>query len=662
VKTPRGLDYVGFADVAYFAFGVSGIASRMEGAGIRLGSARAVVVRDPDEGEFYVFTPDEFRAAVRVARARGPDELHANIARKSPVRAIQRPTAATGPSVVLRGGKVAGVVLTSYRMASRTPGPDPPQAARGSFAGGGGGPPDPPDDRSPTILRTPHVDAPDSLPKDPGARFEIAVRLDDEPFRRGESGQPLEIEAPPEVRSIDVGVVLTASPHLAVVGQPFGMLTVERDRKDSDRLHFTIEIADAEAPGDAAVTVQFLYRGRPSGRVDRAWSWQTDAPSAPPVKGPSAEQRPARSHVDSREPDVTVLITRPGKTALGGDISEYYQASVTTTLVPGFENPIPKTWPLPTDANEFIRNQIALFESALKTPEQRRRALDAAGPKLWDAAPEVFQQALRKMIEAGRPPRNIYIATDEPSLPWELMMPSWPDERGGMVDRKPLGVEFAVARWIRDDNDPPPPRVVVDRSFVIAPVDDRKPLNASQEVDYLRKKLGGRRLKDTSVDGIDRYLRRNSATLLHFICHGSADKDDDVIYLADGETLSSREARRLQGFISVCRKKRPFVFINACETGFMNPALVGGSGFPKAFGEIGAKAVIAPLWSVEDADASAIALELYERALADEDKPTIAEVLRDLRARAYAEKDPKYSYAAYAFYGDPWAQLERRGG
>jgi len=63
------------------------------------------------------------------------------------------------------------------------------------------------------------------------------------------------------------------------------------------------------------------------------------------------------------------------------------------------------------------------------------------------------------------------------------------------------------------------------------------------------------------------------------------------------------------------------------------PALVGVGGFGNSFVEIGASAVVAPLWSVDDKIAHKVATEFYRAVVGS---PTIpfAEILRRIRAMA----------------------------
>ena len=87
------------------------------------------------------------------------------------------------------------------------------------------------------------------------------------------------------------------------------------------------------------------------------------------------------------------------------------------------------------------------------TAVERREALDEVGYQLFDASPPIFQNVLWELVDAKRRPRNIYIASVEPTLPWELMIPNWPGREPSRLG--PLGVEFAIGRWARAIRPPP---------------------------------------------------------------------------------------------------------------------------------------------------------------------------------------------------------------
>lgn len=57
-------------------------------------------------------------------------------------------------------------------------------------------------------------------------------------------------------------------------------------------------------------------------------------------------------------------------------------------------------------------------------------ALPGAGKELFDASPAVFQEAFWELMTGGKPPATIAIVSEEPFIPWELMVPNglhgWP--------------------------------------------------------------------------------------------------------------------------------------------------------------------------------------------------------------------------------------------
>ena len=104
----------------------------------------------------------------------------------------------------------------------------------------------------------------------------------------------------------------------------------------------------------------------------------------------------------------------------------------------------------------------------------------------------------------------------------------------------------------------------------------------------------------------------------------------------------------------IARRGIRLVFLNACEVGRGCPALVGLGGFVSSFIRLGATAVIAPLWSVEDEAAHPIAEEFY-RAVKDRPGTPFSRIFAEIRAKAYDPAIAKDSYAAYCFNGDPLA-------
>ena len=517
---------------------------------------------------------------------------------------------------------------------------------------------EPPGDGPPsveTIRRTPHLDAPEEIAKAPGTEFVVSVYVDSEELRAGESGEGIELELPAGVEKIDVGVLLLLSKHFELVeGSEFRELTILRDEdKPAERLEFKVRVLPGPPEEEATISALFTLRGRSCGHVARAWDWSTEAEAAPCLATEAEAPVSMPLHIGGEQASLSIFITAAVK---GG---RRYHCAVQAPALEGYEEPTEvEEFEIPAEGYAFMKTLLNALIDENRSPAVRFRALKGVGQEAWEAVPDNVQKVLWLMIDTGVPPRTINVASVEPLLPWELMIPQ---RRDGKEPKEigPLGVEFAVGRWTRVDGQAPSPRLAVDRSFVVAP--DYKAgakLAFAAELELIETRLCGSRVVPATVNGLDDRFAADRATLLHFVCHGDAGvEDDDAIELeGEKEVLRAHEVRNVGGFKRLCEEAHPLVFLNSCSTAQMVPSLAGGSGFPRSFGDIGANAIIAPLWPVDDELASKVAVELYEKALAPGADP-IAEILRDIRARGYEEEDAD-TFAAYCFFGDPQARLE----
>src|SRR5207245_1202555 len=123
--------------------------------------------------------------------------------------------------------------------------------------------------------------------------------------------------------------------------------------------------------------------------------------------------------------------------------------------------------------------------------------------------------------------------------------------------------------------------------------------------------IAGEQVKPATVDRMAAQLRATPADLLHFVCHGAKGETlgIQVIYL-ENDKLTSLQVVGMDE-LQEAFSSRPLVFLNACEVGRLAPALVGVGGFAKAFIDLGASAVVAPLWSVKDSVAGMVAKTFY---------------------------------------------------
>lgn len=562
----------------------------------------------------------------------------------------------TGRSGPLRG------VRSSRRRSLRGPAA-PERSPRRTVSGGGNGgngngeggesatPPNAPETNA--ISRTPHLDAPDEIAKKPGTELIVHVYVNKEDLRAGESGKGIELDLPADVDSIEIKVLLQCvGPFELVEGSEFRRLTIARDEDESKKLEFRLRVIPMEEePGPVAISALFNLRGRACGQVARSWDWAAPGDIAPAIKPEAKAPVSMPLYIDAEEPSLSIVITAPA----GGT---KYKCAVQAPALKGYEElSESQDFELPPDAAEFRKNLLKALTDESSTPAARFSALVKLGHDAWEAAPEMVKDVLWQMTDdTDVSLTTINVASVEPLLPWELMIPRRFD---GKEPRRlgPLGVEFAIGRWTRGEVRPPSPYLKVDRSFVIAPAYPKpKELDFKDELDLIKSRLHGERVTPATKDDLNERFSTDQASLLHFVCHGAAKKEDDAIALDEGKLLYAAEMETLEGFEDLCQAKHPLVFLNSCSTGQQVPSLGGGAGFPRSFGNIGAKAIIAPLWSVDDKLASKIALELYEEALKPNAK-SLAEILQRIRQRGYEEEDAD-TYAAYCFFGDPNARLE----
>jgi hypothetical protein len=288
--------------------------------------------------------------------------------------------------------------------------------------------------------------------------------------------------------------------------------------------------------------------------------------------------------------------------------------------------------------------------------DARRLQLLGAGRLLFKAAPRAFQEMYWRLVDSGKPPKTIAVVTDEPHMPWELMVPSR-NHRGKREVREPLGISAAVGRWVAGDAVAAPQVIPLDRGcFVLAPTYQGADLleHSEREAALVLGKFQGVRIQPATLAGITSALRGRDASLIHVVAHGKTGAVEQTIRL-ESEFLTSIQLPELLDDTGVLDGGPTLVVLNACEVGRQVPALVGDSGFAPAFIDAGASAVVAALWSVKDGIANDVARRFYEAVSGDPTR-SFADILKDIRKLAYDEATgAEDTYAAYCFYGDPFA-------
>ena len=494
------------------------------------------------------------------------------------------------------------------------------------------------------LRRTPHMDLSPAPPAAPGSRLKVSVYTDAGPFGPEEQGDDVILEGLPGQNRFDVQIWLVVGDPFMIEGPAVLPLMILRDRERSAAAEFTVVRGAAGAPGSKATfSAYFAYEGRACGKVTRAVP--LGAGDAVPVAAGSASV-----HIETgvRPADLTIRI-------VAREEDEHaFECNVQTGLLPEYENGKTAPWRLKSLAANLVSQHMERFTAEDAEDSVRTLALRGAGIQLFEAAPKLFQKVFWELIDAGTPPRTISIVTEEPYIPWELMVPTRTRPDGEEEEREPLGVEFLIGRWTSREHIAAPQHIPLRDAWVVAPRDSQL-ANAEEEAAMVLQELHGERIDPACISGLQSAFARNGRTLLHVICHGkSGEAGSQVLAMENEEPLDASYLRAMSGLKQGFRTSRPFVFLNACEVGRKEPALVGVGGFAEQFMILGASAVIAPLWSVKDSIAHQVAVEFYE-GIEKEPRVPFAEILRGLRKRSYAEEGGEDTWAAYCFYGDPLA-------
>jgi hypothetical protein len=505
---------------------------------------------------------------------------------------------------------------------------------------------------SDVLRRTPHIDVIADGALAPGAALTVEVYCDTQPPREHEEAEEMALAFPAGHDNLPLQVWLALSKHFAGE-QLVGSLSVSRGKKESTRARFDIAVVVDPPPGPAQITAVFHYEGRTSGQVTTTLELEHPDGKPAPEDGDGPPPRPARTVVTlgAQRSDLVLEI-------VSIDSSEQeFDCRVITHLLPGHTDPAPTRWVLPTRAPQLVAGYMESFTQEEITDEERISHLLGAGMELWTAAPLSLREVFWRLVDEGHPLRTISVASDEWAFPWELVVP----HRGNGKDREkrdPLGVEFAIGRWVTGDMVMPSQRIDVVDSYVFAPryTGAKELPKAAAEAEYVCEHLNGEVIEPGDFGPLEQKFAQRGVALAHFACHGDTGTNGrQVLDLESGGTLEPHQIQAMPGLSGAVADRAPLVFLNACEVGRVRPALVGADGFATAFAKAGATCVIAPLWNVDDGIAHDLATQLYDELRAQPEL-TPADALRTLRNNAYSNGGAD-SWAAYCFFGDPLTKV-----
>lgn len=317
----------------------------------------------------------------------------------------------------------------------------------------------------------------------------------------------------------------------------------------------------------------------------------------------------------------------------------------------------------------FVKDNFEPF-SGCDLSTQQIEDLNENCDSIFQIAPLGFREAYREFCaEVAADPKKrfhtIQFVSDEPFIPWELMRVSDPDNR---FPPEILAVKHSVGRWMASDSCQLRNHLEIKKIAVSA--SDYKALNlatlphlpwVAEERRFLESPPYGGEDIPLRLQSLTDFLRKGSAEIVHFSCHGKTDVDaprkatlsmEDGVEVLKASTVATPEVRAGEG------RSQPIVFLNACQAGAAGQFLSMVFGWPQAFLQMGATACVAPFWRVMDDRAKKVAEAFYQGALAGDDAGLprqLGEVLRRIRAQWKDEKS--LTYLGYILYGDPTTVL-----
>ena len=399
---------------------------------------------------------------------------------------------------------------------------------------------------------------------------------------------------------------------------------------------------------------------------------RADVPVAAAGAGADVEPstpRPISVDLSLRPPELTLFVLH-GKRRPTGDVAHVLIYS------PYFQ-PLKFRVSLPSDTDGWLRGYfgelsrqgrgVVLTTSggppAATSPAQNVAYAKGFGRLVYQRlAPEPFKNALRELRRRlGSDFRSILILTDDPLIPWELMVPADGGEEAGF-----LGTDFRIARWhVAQDSqmlDRPPQRLVLQELAVIAPRYADRPLpQTAVELDALEG-LPGFQAIPGRFEAVSRLFSPGElgSGIVHFAGHGTVHRvAPEVTEYAIELEDRPLDLMTWRGLTHANATAHPLYFFNACDLGQAQQVLNFVDGWAPAVLEAGASGYIGGLWPLSDRGAAAFAVHFYQRIAGalQSHAVNVAEALRATRKLFFDTGDP--TFLAYVYYGDPNLYLTR---
>jgi hypothetical protein len=478
--------------------------------------------------------------------------------------------------------------------------------------------------------------------------YVVTVFADMTPPDRGSLVENIRARVPRHLAKFEIAVSLDCSAHFAINGPGRDRLVFWRDRPESDFAQFLVSLTNPRNPEPMYVRALFHYNGRPSGKITRFVNYNVKTKRLSWARSRSRKRTSNVEHVmipndvptsniscdfNASSSDIRIEVLKTAKNDGRTFKLRCY------TPVGDWKG----LWVLDKQSDEFVREHMSNFVEA--DSKNTLATLQGAGIEFWNSVTKDARNCLTRAFESCKI-RTISILSEEPFVPWELMIPI---DIG--LDPVPcLGVAYSMGRWITGDFRSPSQALSMKTAFIVAPEQSGLDL-AKREAAFLKKLLpGSSQIKPVSFSGLDRSLRKSKHDVVHFICHGEG-TGTPTLRLDPEDVVTASQVISMKGFLTAFRM-HPFAFLNSCEVGRPVRNLAGIGGFANSFLRMGAAGVVAPLWSIDDTVAEKACKIFYRKVLAGK---TIGEAMQNLRSQAF--RLGVETYASYCYYGDPGARV-----
>ncbi|MDP6954024.1 MAG: CHAT domain-containing protein [Alphaproteobacteria bacterium] len=476
----------------------------------------------------------------------------------------------------------------------------------------------------------------------------------------------------PRATSWKLRTVLSAPGFELVEGKASQLLTLPAAGDSSPALFVLAPHADG--PAERKVQVTLWHNGSYLGRIVRTVRIEQEAVETT-ARRREAAPAPISINTGTLVPDITVSVyyDDPGSLGSAQIIVASPHFSPPSRLVVG-------RFVKPDDLGLWLRERYGdIVDTTLRFAHARGLSLEAPpqpetktishaqmrglGCDLWrNFAPPQVKHVFA--VLGGDPSvelKTIQIFSNDPALPWEIMVPS---EACGADGADFLGVDYALARWhiSRGPNlaDRPQQELALAEIAVVAPryQGDQALPHQETELANLSRMAGYRAVPGRLADMADLFASGGHG-VFHFAGHGDIQGSRGYRIRLEDATL---DAATWRGLGAATKGDGRLFFFNACEVGRAGAVASFVEGWAPSVLEAGASGFIGALWPVVDLSAAEAADTFYAAvndALTYHRPVPVAEALRAVRRKFHETGDP--TFLAYAFYGDVNLRLVRPG-